>query len=433
MGLRIFDENTNGQSLDAGHAVGSLFTGRRIMIALTSLVLVAALALAAAGLSRMAPQSAALTGGNKVELENVRDFAPALTADGLNYAIDGGLLYAGRPLDWQRVSTPAGVIVGAVALDARNPDALFIGAANELALYRSLDAGQNWLYVPLTSEAIGGVTDIAFDSHTRLLYIGTDTAGIFRMRDVGSSITDGGRFMVDAPVVETAADSTGAGMAFFRTEQALYRSENGGLSWVAVETLTSLPTALAIANTLPPTVFVGTMDRGLLVSDSGEAWMTANDGLNWVPGSRLSVDALTVDPQQPNVLYASTSYLYGSTTVHQTPAGVWMSSNGGSEWAPVVHGGRAPVVDLLPVAGKTGAVYALTTQTRTPVALGIAQPAPRVSTPAADNSFAGSSGTWIAVAVAGVAGVWLALLALAGIGRPAPALKPAALPVRIRR
>ena len=430
MSARIWNDNSTRST---GMTVAQpLVTGRRLMIALTAIVLIVATLVGANGISRLAPQSSALPAANKVTLENVRDFAPALSADGLNYAIDGGQLFAGRPLDWQRVATPEGVIVSSVALDANNPQTVFIGAANELALYRSLDGGANWLYVPLTTEAIGGVTDVAFDSHTRLLYVGTDTAGVYRLRDVGSSVTGGGHFAVEAPVIEVAADSTGAGMAFFRTEQALFRSENGGLSWLPVETLTSVPTAIVVANSKPPVVYAGTMDRGLLRSDTGETWMVANDGFGWAPGSRLSVDALAVDPQQPAVLYAATSYLYGSTEVHQSPTGVWMSANAGSQWAPIVRSSEAPIAELMPVAGVNGAVYATAVQNRTPLALGLAPVAPKVTTPAVDTSLQANLGTWFALGLAGLAALWLAVLLVAELRKPASAatLTPAMQTVR---
>ncbi len=435
MSARIWNDNRNNRSLAGMAGVNTpIVTGRRVMIVLTAIVLLVATLVGANGISRLAPQSSALPATNRVALENVRDYAPALSADGLNYAIDGGVLYAGRPLDWQRVTTPEGVIVGSVALDANNPQAVYIGAANELALYRSLDGGANWLYVPLTNEAIGGVTDVAFDSHTRLLYVGTDTAGVFRLRDVGSSITSGGHFAVETPVVEVAADSTGAGMAFFRTEQALYRSENGGMSWIPVETLTSVPTAIVVANSKPPVVYAGTMDRGLLRSDTGETWMAANDGFDWTPGSRLSVDALAVDPQQPGVLYAATSFLYGSTEVHQSPTGVWMSAEAGSQWAPIVRSVDAPVAELLPVSGVNGAVYATTVQNRTPVALGLAPVASKLTAPVVDTSLEANVGTWFSLALAGVAALWLAVLLVAELRKPAPATHtPAMQTVQTRR
>jgi len=157
---------------------------------------------------------------NMPALENVRDYMAAGEPDGVNYAVDAGALFAGVPGAWTQIPTPDGVIVSAVAVDAQHDGALYIGAANELAIYRSLDAGENWLHVPLSDEA-GGVTDIALDSAQRLVYAGTDTAGLFRLRDVGSSVILNSQLLLDEPVRQVVADSTGAGLAFARTDFAL--------------------------------------------------------------------------------------------------------------------------------------------------------------------------------------------------------------------
>lgn len=384
---------------------------RRMMIVWTAIVMIAATFLAVGTQSRVEALNSGLAAANKVTLENVRDYAAApAPVNGTAYAVDGGLLYTGRPLDWNRVLTPEGVIVSAVALDSTNPQAVYIGAANELAVYRSLDGGQNWLYAPLSDQSIGGVTDLVLDSETRLLYVGTNTAGLFRLRDVGTSLTSGGHYAVDAPILEVAADSTGAGMAFFRTESKLFRSENGGMSWAPVDTLSSVPTALQVANSKPPVVYVGTVDRGVLRSDTGVAWMSANDGLGMAPGTRLRVDALAVDPQQPGVLYAATSVLFGSTTVHQTPAGVHMTTSAGNEWSPIVRSSDVPAAGLLPVSGRTGAVYSVSNVSRTPLALGIAPVASRqrVSAPAPGPlDWAGTAAAWTAAILAAL---WLAVL-----------------------
>ena len=79
---------------------------------------------------------------SKPGLSNVRDYAAAV--DHKSYAIDGGVLFAGGPNGWVEVPTPDGIIVGAVTLDRKNPKALYIGAANALAIYRSTDGGDNW-------------------------------------------------------------------------------------------------------------------------------------------------------------------------------------------------------------------------------------------------------------------------------------------------
>jgi photosystem II stability/assembly factor-like uncharacterized protein len=259
-------------------------------------------------------------------------------------------------------------------MDRQNPDTVYMGAANQMAIYRSLDGGKNWERYSLSEEAIGGVTDIAVDSVQRLVYVGTDTAGLFRLRDVGSSLVLGAQLLLDEPVLEVAADNSGTGLAFARTEWKLYRAENYGLNWTTVENLLSTPTALAVANTEPATIYVGTTDRGLLRSqDGGFTWTLANEGLGFAPGTRLHVDALAVDPMQPDVVYAATSYLLGSTTVHNTPSTVLMSTDGAQAWAALENAElNASVAELLPVSGETGAVYALTMQSRSPQALGSA-------------------------------------------------------------
>lgn len=373
---------------------------RRISILILSLVLIAAVFVGAMNVLRVEAKPVV-----RPQLANVRDYSPA--AQGRSYAVDGGALFAGVPGYWTQVQTPADVIVSAVAVDALNPDLVYIGAANEMAIYRSTNAGDSWGRIPLTSEAIGGVTDIALDSVQRLVYVGTDTAGVFRLRDVGSSMIVGGQLLLEEPVIEVAADSTGKGMAFARTQWNLYRAENFGMTWTTVTDLKSVPTALAIANTEPAKVYVGTMDRGLLVSEDGQTWMTANEGLGLVPGSRLQVNDLAVDPQQPEVVYIATSYLYGTSEVHEAPAGVAMSTDSAEAFHPIAGQMDVAVADLMPVPGMTGAVYALTNQSRTPLALGSAPVATEVAvSPASESGL--SFGAILAWIVAGLAAAALA-------------------------
>ena len=89
-----------------------------------------------------------------------------------------------------------------------------------------------------------------------------------------------------------------------------------------------------------------------------------------MPGTRLKVDALAADPAQLDVLYAAISYLSGSTQVHEAPVGVTMSTNGGASWSGLANNTPQVVAELMPVAGQTGSVYALTTTSRTPLAIG---------------------------------------------------------------
>jgi len=334
--------------------------------AIVTLTIVLIVALFTGAVSALSNQAAPVV---RAQLENVRDF-DTIGSQLDSYAVDGGGLFKGRPGGWAQISTPDKVIVSAVAVDSTDPKVVYIGAANEMAIYRTLDNGRSWLHVPLADGFVGGVTDIAVDGVQRLVYVGTDTAGLFRLRDVGSSVTVGGHLLLDAPVLQVVADNTGKGMAFARTEWNLYRAENFGLAWVAVSNLQSAPTAIAIADTNPARVYVGTTDRGLLESTDGREWTLANSGLNFVPGSRLKVNDLAIDPAQRDVMYVATSYLNGTSEIHESPAGVAVSSNGAQAWSFINEATRLPVVKLLPVSGLTGGVYALTTDSRTPLALG---------------------------------------------------------------
>jgi photosystem II stability/assembly factor-like uncharacterized protein len=335
-------------------------------IAIVALTIVMIIAVFTGAVSALNGEAAPVV---RPQLANVRDFhAVANQTD--SYAVDGGVLFKGQPGAWTQIPTPETVIVSAVAADSTDSSVLYIGAANDMAIFRTMDNGRSWLRIPLADGFVGGVTDIAVDGAQRLVYVGTDTAGLFRLRDVGSSVILSGHLLLDAPVLEVVADSTGKGMAFARTEWNLYRAENFGLAWVAVADLQSAPTAVAIANTTPVQVYVGTMDRGILVSTDGREWTTANDGLNFVPGSRLMVKDLAIDPAQPEVMYVATSYLYGTSEIHETPAGVALSTDGAQAWSPINEAANMAVAELLPVSGLTGGVYALTVDSRTPTALG---------------------------------------------------------------
>jgi hypothetical protein len=346
----------------------------------------------------------------KANLENVRSYAASARPAGMSYAVDGGELYEGRPGEWRKIDLPTGVIAGVVAIDGSRPSVVYVGAANELALYRMRSkAGgkQEWLRVPLPSEGVGGVTSLALDKGNRLIYAGADTGEIFRLRDVGSSVIAAGRTQLDEPIVQLAVDSVNAGLLFARTPSRLYRGEETGLQWREVENLGSAPTALAVVNRYPATVYVGTLDRGLLMSHDGVRWSMANDGLGFTPGVRLAVDAIAVDPAQLDVLYVATSYLFGHAEVHQTPSGVSMSVDGGGVWQPLATVAEAPVAELLPVTGETGAVYALTMASRRPAALGsaplIVEPAPALTAATTSASAWPAVLAWIVAGLVGLA------------------------------
>jgi hypothetical protein len=292
-----------------------------------------------------------------------------------------------------------------------------------LTLYRTTDHGSTWSRFVLSDEA-GSITTLAYDSAEKLLYAGTQNDGIFRLRDVGSTLTPGGHQALDERITDLAVDSTGKGLVFITTEQGnLYRGDNFGLNWVPVTTLGTSAIAVEIANTLPATVYVGTADRGLLASADGVEWTTVNHGLGLLPGSRLTVNDVAVDPAQPNVLYVATSYLYGSTSVTMSPIGISMSSDKGAEWSAVATKTDAAIAKLLPFSGNTGSVYAVAMNDRT------AQPygnAPALAADAATTTAPAASTNVAAWVIAGLAALSLVAAVTLDLRR---SRKPATTPI----
>src|SRR5436189_29959 len=112
--------------------------------AIVTLTIVLIVALFTGAVSALSNKAAPVV---RAQLENVLDF-DTIVSQLDSYAVDGGALFKGRPGGWTQISTPDKVIVSAVAVDSTDPKVVYIGAANEMAIYRTLDNGRSWLHVP---------------------------------------------------------------------------------------------------------------------------------------------------------------------------------------------------------------------------------------------------------------------------------------------
>ena len=339
-------------------------TGRRFLT--TTLVLIFALSLLSGALQ--ADHTANRNAESSITrstLHTIHDYVAPIDRNGIHFAIEDSILYAGTPSRWRRVSTPPNVLVSSIAVDYQDNNrtsTIYIGAVNQLALYHSADFGESWVYTPLADQEAGGVTEITLDTTQKVLYVGTDTSGIYRLRDTGSALRINNHVLIDRPIIEIETDHSGAGIAYARTEWQLYRADQYGMRWFAINGLPSAPTALAIADTTPTTIYVGTVEQGIFKSTNGREWTPHNYGLNYGVGNRLKVNALAVDQTDPNVLYTSISHLFGSRNMWVQPGGTYMTIDGATWDTMQAANGQAPIIDLFPVHGESGMVFALTDQ-----------------------------------------------------------------------
>jgi photosystem II stability/assembly factor-like uncharacterized protein len=121
----------------------------------------------------------------------------------------------------------------------------------------------------------------------------------------------------------------------------LYRSEDGGASWVRVSRgLDVFVTAVVADPQAPATVYVLANFRIWKSVDAGATW-TAAPPLK----GQVGIEALAIDPRTPANLYAATT------------SGVWKSADGGATWRKLPPGdGRFIAIAVDPASPST--VYA---------------------------------------------------------------------------
>lgn len=232
-----------------------------------------------------------------------------------------------------------------LAIDPQAPNTLYAGAASYgHGVYKSTNGGANWSAInngldfgELGSPNIPEVVALVIDPQiSNTLYIQT-FRGIFKSTNGGASwnaVNAGypvsrseltsGIPRISSLAIDPQDSSTVYAGTFFH---GLFKSTDGGARWNAVNTgLTAVNRetmvyALSIDPKTPSTVYVGTNRDGVFKStNGGTSWYAINTGLT---PADLFVRTLTIDPQDPNMLYAGTA------------SGVFQSTNGGASWTKI--------------------------------------------------------------------------------------------------
>jgi photosystem II stability/assembly factor-like uncharacterized protein len=133
---------------------------------------------------------------------------------------------------------------------------------------------------------------------------------------------------------------------------ALYKTRDGGTSWV--DTGPQAP-ANAISLTVDPrnpnTLYASTTGGIFKSTDGGARWNEANSGL----GSFPCIGALAIDPSTPNTLYS----------VRCDDGQIFKSVNGGGNWGAINLGWEAALFHVLTLVAdpqSLGTVYARTVE-----------------------------------------------------------------------
>lgn len=198
---------------------------------------------------------------------------------------------------WLALSAPFGIQT--MAIDPYNPHALWAGTGFAGGTYTSKDGGQSWSRVR-GGDYVTAIVVSPIDTNTVYSVSGPDEsvglpAGAYRTRDAGLTWS----LALEGEGVSLAVDLQGNLYAGVR-DCCVLRSSDEGESWVTIFTAFQDITCIAVGHSLPPTVYVGTANHGVLaISDA--SWGFAGQGM----GDYI-VLCLLVDPTDSGRLYAGT-------------------------------------------------------------------------------------------------------------------------------
>lgn len=173
--------------------------------------------------------------------------------------------------------------VNCVRFHPTNPDIIWIGSSAGGA-WKSTDRGNSWTVSDFTQFLSIGVTDIAIsESNPNVIYISTGDAD-------GNSMTRGYSIGV-------------------------IKSTDGGNTWkptsLSYDIASTVVTGRIYVNPNDPNIVIVTTSSGILKSkDGGVIWENKKTGVNFRD--------LVASPEKPNVLYAASFNLSGSTAIYKS-------------------------------------------------------------------------------------------------------------------
>lgn len=200
---------------------------------------------------------------------------------------------------WTHIGLDTTRQIGRVLVDPANPNIVFVAALGHVygpnpdrGVFRTRDGGATWQRVLFKNENVGAI-DVSFDPHSsQIVY-----AALWNTR---------------RPPWSIYPPSTGPG-------SGLFKSTDGGTTWAPLTS--GLPTegvgrigvAVAPSNRNRVYAIIDAKEGGLYRSDNaGAAWTRVSaDPRIW--GRGWYFDKVTVDPENPDIVYVPNTSVYRST------------------------------------------------------------------------------------------------------------------------
>ena len=247
---------------------------------------------------------------------------------GVFKSIDGGLTWfpSNNGITVRSGTSFDAIPIFCLTIDPNHPETVWVGTQNIRGIYKSDDGGDNW------EEKTNGIVENQGITFRGITIDPRDSNVIYAAAEISSWAWAKGEQM---------------GREFDKTKGVVYKSMNGGDSWMPVWRGDNLARYIWIDPRDSNTLYVSTgiFDReaansdqatntpggvGVLKStDGGETWKEINNGI-----TNLYVGSLFMNPEDPDILLAGSgnnAYLDGG--------GVFLTTDGGERWEKVLGDG----------------------------------------------------------------------------------------------
>ncbi|HWM90357.1 MAG TPA: hypothetical protein VN493_06280 [Thermoanaerobaculia bacterium] len=285
--------------------------------------------------------------------------------DGIFKSTDGGQSWVPASNGIPGVRPGFGPNVGALTIDPRNPNRIWAGTHR--GLFSTTNGGANWTTRFQGDPFDNPIQGIAIDPANGQIYISSHSRGVYTSTDQGKKWVKVSKGLLGASYFDLLLDPQNPSVLYVGTGLGVWKSTNRGGQWTKAgfneSPSSSLPVrALAWQG---DRLFAGVLSRGVFYSDDrGRTWNPAPEnpedldilevaagpgavyagtfgdrnpggvfrsldrGLTWEPARKglqsLAVDAVAVDPTDPDVLYAAANL-----------AGLFKSTDRGASWQPL--------------------------------------------------------------------------------------------------
>lgn len=222
-------------------------------------------------------------------------------------------------------NTPGLVHVESLAIDPRTANTIYAGTW--YLPYKSTDGGQSWKNIKNGIIDDSDIFAIDIDPRDPNHVIASACSGIYETSNAGDSWTKvqgipsqsrRTRAIVQHPSIP--------GLVFAGTTEGFWRSERGGKadSWMVTTSRQLEVNSIAVHPSRPQTVYIGTNNYGVMVSnDGGKNFVPTNGGY-----SGRFANVIVADRETPSRLYAS--------TINTTTGGgfLFVTTDNGETWRP---------------------------------------------------------------------------------------------------